>query len=64
MNKYVFYDEKRCRYCGRNFIAAPEHVFKLGSAQHPKWFCKYTCMARYREEQDAKRKYKRRDTVR
>lgn len=64
MQDGLFQNEKRCRYCQKIFFAAPEHQFKLGSEAHRVWFCKYSCMQRYREEQHAKRKYGKRGDVR
>ena len=31
--------EKKCKKCGRTFIAAPQHVYKVGS----KYYCSWTC---------------------
>lgn len=42
--------ERRCDCCNRTFIAAVEHSYKLGFKGKTKWFCKYTCMVKYREE--------------
>lgn len=50
--------ERKCNWCGKTFCAAPYHIFKDG--HH--WFCKYTCMLRYRET--LKRKsYRKKDSV-
>jgi hypothetical protein len=32
-------NEKKCKKCGRTFIAAAYHVYKIGS----KWYCSWTC---------------------
>ena len=32
-------NEKKCPKCGRTFIAAPQHVFKVGG----KYYCSWTC---------------------
>ena len=31
--------EKKCAKCGKNFISAPEHVYKTNR----KWYCSWTC---------------------
>ena len=58
--KEKFHNERTCKQCGRVFVAAPEHVFWLRRGEGRLWFCRYSCMMRYREEQAAKRKYKKR----
>lgn len=42
--------ERKCAYCGRKFIPAAYHSYKFGYRNQTKWFCKYTCMVKYREE--------------
>lgn len=47
--------EKKCPQCGKVFVPAPEHAYKLyAGSSHEKVFCKYTCMLRYREEHPGK----------
>ena len=54
--KYNTFNEKVCTECGKTFIAAVEHQFKIGS----KYFCKWTCYKHYKEKNPnigAKRSY-------
>lgn len=44
MSGYRVLEEVECHECGKNFIPAPEHRFKIGS----KYFCKWTCLLHYR----------------
>ncbi|MBR5817283.1 MAG: hypothetical protein IKY62_01425 [Clostridia bacterium] len=39
--KKVIHDqhEKKCKRCGKSFIAAPEHIYRQGS----KFYCSWTC---------------------
>ena len=52
--------EKTCPQCGKKFIPAPEHAFFIKQNHAKRYFCKYTCMCHYRDEQKEKRKYKKR----
>lgn len=36
---------KRCDCCGREFIPAPFHVYKL-NRKRQMWYCSYTCYLR------------------
>lgn len=38
--------EKTCAECGKLFIPAPEHIFRVDG----KWFCKWTCFSHYKEK--------------
>ena len=31
--------EKKCRKCGKHFIAAPEHIYRKGSSYYCSWTC-------------------------
>lgn len=58
--------EKRCAFCGKEFYPTPDHAYIIGRRGHgAKYFCKYTCMCRYREKPrpSQKRKYKKRDVM-
>ena len=57
--------EKKCACCGKIFFPTYNHVFviKTRQGQVRAWFCKYTCMNKYREEQRAKRQYRKRGEV-
>lgn len=46
---------KICDWCGRYFCAAPQHVY----TDKNRWFCKYSCMLRYREDREQKRQLKK-----
>ena len=48
MNYYCYpvLKERKCKQCGRNFIPAVEHQFKIGD----RYFCKWTCYKHFREE--------------
>ena len=41
--------EKKCRKCGKVFIPAPEHQFRVGKA----YYCKWTCYL-HRNDKEAK----------
>lgn len=62
--------EKKCAHCGKLFCPSYNHAFVIGSPRgHRNYFCKYTCMLRYREaERQARarhgKKYNKRDEVR
>lgn len=55
MNKLEFFEEKKCEWCGRIFCPAPQHVFKFRDGRRRMWFCKYTCMLRWREKTQKKK---------
>ncbi|MBO7310610.1 MAG: hypothetical protein J6U86_04385 [Clostridia bacterium] len=57
--------EKKCAWCGRVFYPAYNHAFVEGHKDgRPRfYFCKYTCMLRYREDKAKRRKYRKRDTA-
>ena len=40
--------DHKCPICGKVFVPAPEHIFKVGS----KWFDKWTCYNKYVTEAD------------
>lgn len=53
-------NEIKCAWCGKTFIVAPEHSWVHRSGNKIlKYFCKYTCMLRYREDLKQKRKYRK-----
>lgn len=43
---YPIFREKTCTECGKTFIAAVEHQFKIGE----RYFCKWTCYLRFKEK--------------
>lgn len=46
--------EKECPVCGRTFVPAPFHVY----VEDNKYFCKWTCLTRYRRDREAAKKKK------
>ena len=44
--------EKTCKKCGKRFLPAPEHRFRVGN----KWYCKWTCYL-HRNDKEVKMKY-------
>lgn len=48
--------EKNCDYCGKVFFPTKYHAYKELYNGSTKWFCRYTCMLRYRD------KHKRKNT--
>ena len=48
--------ECKCAECGKVFIPACEHAYKIND----KIFCKYTCMLHYRERKKQNKTYKSR----
>lgn len=44
-----------CDYCGKNFFPTKYHAYKQEFDYHTKWFCKYSCMLRYREKHQKKK---------
>lgn len=47
--------EKKCAHCGKVFFPTKYHAYKEAYNGHTKWFCKYTCMLRYREKHKKKK---------
>lgn len=45
----MMFVEKKCHCCGKVFFPTQHHVYKEMYNGHMKWFDKYTCMLRYRE---------------
>ena len=43
--------EKRCKKCGKNFIPAPEHIYRKGSL----FYCSWTCYL-HRDDLEVKKK--------
>ena len=54
-----FKTERHCAWCGKEFYPLPEYVFKQNEGNRERWFCKYTCMLRWREKRAAGRRYKK-----
>ncbi len=50
----VFIRTAICAKCGREFIPAPQHIFKIGG----KNYCKWTC---YNHRHDGKKEVKKND---
>ncbi len=46
--------EKECPVCGRTFVPAPFHVY----VEDNKFFCKWTCLTKYRRDREAVKKKK------
>lgn len=46
--------EKKCKKCGKEFIAAPEHIYHEGS----RYYCSWTCYI-HRKDTEAKTDDKR-----
>ena len=44
-DNYPMMFEKKCAECGKTFVSAPEHIFKIGNS----WFCKWTCYNHYKQ---------------
>ena len=42
--------EKKCRKCGKSFIAAPQHIYRDGS----KFYCSWTCYL-HRKDREVKK---------
>ena len=57
-DKILFEREKKCAWCGKVFYPYPEHAFVI-RLDTRLYFCKYTCMLRFREERDRQKKYKK-----
>ena len=43
-----------CAYCGKNFFPHKYWAYKQCFHGYNKWFCKRSCMLRYREEYQKK----------
>ena len=43
--------EKRCKKCGKYFIAAPLHIYK----EYGKYYCSWTCYL-HRKDREVKKK--------
>lgn len=48
--------EKKCAYCGKMFIPAPFHSYKLYDEDGELLFCIRSCKLRYEERMKAKEK--------
>lgn len=55
--------ECKCDNCGKNFVLTYQYAFKIQHKGLTKYFCKYTCMCRFRETVARKRIKKRREYV-
>lgn len=44
--KNGFFDTKKCKKCGKEFIPAPFHKYKEGS----KYYCSWTCYNHRKDE--------------
>lgn len=53
---YHLMNEKKCRWCGKIIFVTPYWVFKRDSGDRVKYFCKYTCMKRYDEQLESKKR--------
>lgn len=42
------FQEVKCCECGKNFIPAPQHRFRING----KWFCKWSCYFKYEERKE------------
>ena len=49
--------EKHCKKCGKNFIPAPEHIYRKGSL----FYCSWTCYL-HRDDWEVKKKDDERTT--
>lgn len=47
MNESTIFRTVICAKCGREFIPAPQHIFKAGG----KYYCKWTCYNHRHDEQ-------------
>lgn len=52
---------KKCPICKKNFIAAPQHAWKIGSEKGYKLVCSYHCMRAYEKEHPPKRRKERKE---
>lgn len=50
MRDKPFLREEICDCCGKNFIPTAQYAYKEMYRGYTKWFCKYSCMLKYREE--------------
>lgn len=55
--------EKKCAVCGKTFCPTYYHAFKKECGAKVLWFCKYTCMLRWRENNSQNKKYKKRGSL-
>lgn len=51
------HNEKKCRRCGKTVFITPWWVYKGNQGSYEFWFCSYTCMRRFEESKQEKRKY-------
>lgn len=47
--------EQKCPHCGKIFIAAPFHIYKVVESNETTLLCSYTCKLRYTEQIEAQR---------
>jgi hypothetical protein len=56
MTKYELFYERKCACCGKKFIPTAQWTYKEWYGEKLKWFCKYTCMLKYRESHKPRQK--------
>lgn len=51
------HNEKKCRRCGKTIFITPGWVYKGTQGSREFWFCSWSCMRRFEDEKQEKRKY-------
>ena len=49
-------EDGKCDYCGKNFIPAPYHIYKVEDGKGRFIFCCYTCKLHYMEQIEAQKR--------
>lgn len=46
--------ERVCPVCGKTFILAPQHAYKLAFRGYTTYYCRYNCYRKEQKEREAK----------
>lgn len=49
------FEGRYCAYCGKEFFPHKYWAYKKEFSKHPKRFCSYSCMLKYKEEHQKKK---------
>lgn len=56
----LFGDMSKCPICGKEFIPAPQHIYKMKTnGGYTKLLCSYHCMRAYEEKVEKERQKKK-----
>lgn len=53
-----YLQERSCPVCGKNFIPAPEHIYRDGTSKVCSWSCQLKAERRHEAEKDQRKSYR------